>query len=905
MPIAENARRTIPKATYVALQLGQQGNSTNVGNAVQKQAFVRNLGLQAGEVNAVMLAQPAANVAPLDRQTAALLRQFEGQPLASQLPRASAFAAIPTATLAAFIGTVAALRTQALAGRSDPAGVAPAGKLAAVKPVVKPSGKKVVSRKAVGKKATRKLAVQEQAPGPAIIDPYVHLTTANLKIGVNAAIVAHKSFQAQVAATPIGMLHLEQVEMTPAGIERGELLATIPLAPKERTSVVQKEWSVTTKEFTSIVTDSLENYSETGVTENTELTQSTNSQVQHSNQFNVNATVSGSYAFVTASVSTSYGMQDSTTQAIAASSKHAKETTQKASSRVKQEHKTTISTTTVTGSAETTTRTLENPSPTDPMRIDYFSMMRKWRVRLYRYGLRMTYDIAIPEPGATLRDLFAQMDRLNQAIATPFTFGLRPDEVSRDNYLQLAADNGASVPPPPLDAQSTRLGGQVQGLGALGDDESWHFFEVPVDVPDGFEVSHVTLDAMIGNVGNDPTRNFIVFGYGQPPGLGSSQGSFVVDLTAAVGFLANATGSQKIVYFLQNVDAAAVTFVMMYAPTPESMAQWQMTAWQALHDAKRDAYYAQQQQYAQELEQLTAKLNVDTLTLRREENDEIMKGVLKWLLGTGFEFMPADVQAVFSAAGGDLVHGVTFTGNDLGVSPSMWTTMYQYEEMVKFVNEAIEWESVLYFLYSYFWDVPVSWEFIRQIEHPDSTRQAFLRSGSARVVLPVRKGYEQAWLSFVELGDFGQQLPPDHPYMTIAQEIQAYDNTNYPGIAPANPGATPIEPTDMATTICSAKVATSVSPVTIVVEDSSGFAVGSYATIDTIESGVQEVTSISDIPDGTHLVLASLANAHDGSVQAFPIVQPGENGVIVAEWDEYTPTSGVDIAVTSNLATIA
>ena len=59
--------------------------------------------------------------------------------------------------------------------------------------------------------------------------------------------------------------------MTPAGIERGELLATIPLAPLEQTSVIQKESSVTSQEFTSIVTDSLENYSETGVTENTDL----------------------------------------------------------------------------------------------------------------------------------------------------------------------------------------------------------------------------------------------------------------------------------------------------------------------------------------------------------------------------------------------------------------------------------------------------------------------------------------------------------------------------------------------------------------------------------------------------------------------------------------------------------
>jgi hypothetical protein len=34
-------------------------------------------------------------------------------------------------------------------------------------------------------------------------------------------------------------------------------------------------------------------------------------------------------------------------------------------------------------------------------------------------------------------------------------------------------------------------------------------------------------------------------------------------------------------------------------------------------------------------------------------------------------------------------------------------------------------------------------------------------------------------------------------------------------------------------------------------------------------------------------------------------MQPGDKGAMVAEWYEYTPSSGVDIAVASNLATIA
>ena len=91
--------------------------------------------------------------------------------------------------------------------------------------------------------------------------------------------------------------------------------------------------------------------------------------------------------------------------------------------------------------------------------------------------------------------------------------------------------------------------------------------------------------------------------------------------------------------------------------------------------------------------------------------------------------MPPDVNALFLASQTvDLEHG---SANDKGdgsaITTSGWMPLFIYQEMVKFINEAIEWENVLYFLYSYFWDYPTTWEFIRQIRHLDATRQAFLR----------------------------------------------------------------------------------------------------------------------------------------------------------------------------------
>jgi len=280
--------------------------------------------------------------------------------------------------------------------------------------------------------------------------------------------------------------------------------------------------------------------------------------------------------------------------------------------------------------------------------------------------------------------------------------------------------------------------------------------------------------------------------------------------------------------------------------------------------------------------------------------------------------MPDDVLAAFidqqSPWGGvDLVHGSTAYDTGMSVTQDNWATMLKYQEMIKFINEAIEWENVLYFVYPYFWDIPFAWSFIRGLRHNDAAREAFLRAGSARVVLTVRRGWEEAWVTFVETGGFGNALLPGHPYMSIAREVQAYDLTNYPGIPPANPGGGPL-PDDGATVsaITTETLAASPGPVDITVGSSEGFRVGYTLVIDNYGVGEtvagefsthQEAQTIIAVGVG-QITVAKLLNAHDGATTPVPLRQAGEAGHLIAEWFEYTPTPGTDIAVTSNLATI-
>lgn len=881
-----NSTRSIEKVTYVPLIPLHHAN-LETGHAVLKSGFVKQLILQPGEIDHLVSTIPKetlrsaqhSSLQAIHKSTWATLRQFEGNSLPSQLPLPAAFDKIPSSQLAAVGNAISSVRKEAYEQKSS-------------------------------KNALETAIFQNLDLG----------TISNL---ANVASTSVNAFNANTSVPPIGMLNLERLEMMPAGIEQGELIATIPLAPREKTSVVQKQWSVVSQEFTSIVTDSLENYSETGVTENTELAQATNSQNAHSNQFNVTASASGSCGFVSGSASTSFMSQGKDSTSAADSRKHAVTTTRKASSRVKQAHKVTISTKTESGTSESTTRTLENTSTTEPMRIDYFAMMRKWHVGLYRYGLRMTYDITIPEPAAAMREIYKEMHILKKKLDEGFKFDLDYSQITDGGWPTLASKYGAQIsagPPQPTRFQT--LGGQIPNLVA-DDTGNLIAYTLNFTVDPGYEIDKITLDLELSDFTQN--RRFDLMGVANdlwqtappagtpagPPGLAKQ--STHAQLTGSNGlpFLQGAQGNQVITGIVGGFGNGVAWFTLYTKRTEESFNTWVSTTWGALFNAAQASFYETQSQRQSRYDDLQAKIKgVDTLTLRREENDEIMKGVLRWILGTNFEFMPSAVTDLFNLSSNDTKYGVSFTGNSIGPNIPSWSIVYQYEAMVNFINQAIEWENVVYFLYSYFWDMPSSWDFIRQIEHPDATRQAFLRAGASRVVLTVRKGYETAWTWFAEHGDI--VLPtniPNDPYMPIAQQIHNYDNTNYPGIPPANPdGSGPVDDgAGQVGTTCKVDISPGASPTTpvkIAVADSTGFQVGATAIIDEWDSGVQETQSIIAV-GADSITVQGLQHEHVAKNPPFPIVQSSEKGVLIGEWFEYTPSNGTLISVNSKLGAMA
>jgi hypothetical protein len=587
---------------------------------------------------------------------------------------------------------------------------------------------------------------------------------------------------------PVGRLHLERIEMTPVGIEHGELVHSVPLTPQETVNITHREWSTTTQTFENIVSDSLTGYSETGVVDKTDIAQATTNESRQQSSLDVNGNVSASYSgggfSVTASTGIDYNTKSDDFKSVKDSLAHSVAVTRTASSRTRKDHRTSFQVSSVAGTEDMAVQVLTNPT-SSAIRVDYYQLMRKWKVDLIRYGLRMTYDIVVPNPGSSLAAKVTQLYVLNQQIAQGYSFSLKLSDINTSNWADYEQVYGVSVDPPPTDPFRTMQTGSLQSSI-----DKFAFGPIEIDIPDGYVVTggHFHAQVHLGDGDFNNNKRAQINLTGENPGPGTSprdaagqftakDGVLEIDLTA--GSIVGRTGHVSLMYDYYNVESGGYILNIQASPTAEAIAAWQAKVWGQLREADQAAYDDNLRQLNDRKATLQTELNLfDALTLRRMEREEIMKSVLQWLFGPSFQLQPGSLDAFL-----DDPQSTVFQSDDT----SAWQTILQYGEYIKFIHNAIEWENVLFFPYPYFWDATTRWPFKLFLVHPDPEHRSFLRAGCARVVLTIRPGFEQSFAQFMENYSITDALAINHPYVSIGTEIRNFAMTNYEAIPPANP----------------------------------------------------------------------------------------------------------------------
>jgi hypothetical protein len=98
---------------------------------------------------------------------------------------------------------------------------------------------------------------------------------------------------------------------------------------------------------------------------------------------------------------------------------------------------------------------------------------------------------------------------------------------------------------------------------------------------------------------------------------------------------------------------------------------------------------------------------------------------------------------------------------------------------IQFVEQAFEWPQITYRLYPYYWKSQSAWPAAISLDDANPAFADFLRAGSARVVVPVRPGFEIAVCSHLGIKPplpWVAGKPPiidADPYISIAEEIKS------------------------------------------------------------------------------------------------------------------------------------
>jgi len=102
-------------------------------------------------------------------------------------------------------------------------------------------------------------------------------------------------------------------------------------------------------------------------------------------------------------------------------------------------------------------------------------------------------------------------------------------------------------------------------------------------------------------------------------------------------------------------------------------------------------------------------------------------------------------------------------------------------------EQSFEWNNMVYLFYPYFWGKKDDWATVAQLRDIDPLFTQFLQAGAARVKVPVRRGFEEAILSYLASGELpgtdgvlvnADDYGPDDTQLSIIDELKSQQGDN-------------------------------------------------------------------------------------------------------------------------------
>ncbi|MGN9777602.1 hypothetical protein ACTMS0_17820 [Micromonospora sp. H33] len=375
---------------------------------------------------------------------------------------------------------------------------------------------------------------------------------------------------------------------------------------------------------------------------------------------------------------------------------------------------------------------------------------KRYEAQVFRYGGRTIYDFVIPEPAMFLSGALEEDATREVGRPRPEPFELDAGQLTEADYLYWANKYHATgIQPPPRFEETRSVTFSSGGGGEAGDMSQ----RQDLTIPEGYTAvqAHVTAGFAGSQMYISVGRR--VFLYESHSGLQSAN----LDLEE---------GTIPITMVANDTPLFAVSIEVVCRRTERAMLDWQIRT----HAEIKQAYLEQQARFDEATARAAANQGVvidgrNPGVNRALELTELKKACISVLTHQHFDAF----DAVETGA--------------LGVPQVDVAVVEEQGNYIRFFEHAFEWQLMSFVFYPYFWGRKSTWLDRVRYDNSDPEFAEFVRSGAARVLLPVREGFETAVEHFMRTGQVWQGGPPpeitDPEYLPIVREIQ--ERTGAPG----------------------------------------------------------------------------------------------------------------------------
>jgi hypothetical protein len=553
---------------------------------------------------------------------------------------------------------------------------------------------------------------------------------------------------------PVGVGDLLMVKEHVLRYEGGDLAHVENVMKTEHLSRDTRRFEHTETSLTQETEVTKEEQRDTQTTDRFSLKREVDTTVQSDTQFKAGLAVDAKYGpFVEVKANADFSTQQSDQESVKQASEFSKDVVDRSVSKVVQRVLERRTTTTITEFEEKYSHGFDNTAGAGHVSGFYQWVDKVMQAQVYNYGKRMLFDVTVPEPGTAYILLQTQGNQAGKNLVEPPPFSITADQLTEANYRMWGHTYDVTGLEPPPDAVAT----YTKALdAAYAQDPHEGTKSDTIAIAEGYAAQYALFQRTYVNYSSGFNEWQVLIG------------SNWIDATSGTGYVAmgGETGSVPIGYVAYQFEELAATIEIFCSRTDRALQAWQLK----MHAAITQGYLAKKQAYDQALAEATAAAGTvisgkNSLFNQRTIATELRKQCLTLLTSQQFE-----------------AFGALELSPEGYAQPNLYQTTAQMP-FVRFFEQAFEWEHLVYFFYPYFWGWKPAWKLRALLDDVDPDFADFLRAGAARVVFPVRPGFEGAVAHYLETGEIWNGGPPPDItsplYVPIVKEIQ--EATGAPG----------------------------------------------------------------------------------------------------------------------------